>query len=114
MHFLMNLKLKEKQFIITIRNTLFGIKYNPITVFEQIGTINPFLLFYGWMGVIWFADWSKWNDNIYNDANPKLLSDLKSKLELLKLQYKDTGSIEQMKLMTDTVIKRAQRTFKRT
>ena len=45
-------------------------------------------------------------NNIYNDANPKLISDLKSKLELLKLQYKDTGSIEQMKLMTDTVIKR--------
>ena len=44
--------------------------------------------------------------NIYHDAPEDLVADLKSKLAELRSEYRDDGSMEEMKLMTDTVIKR--------
>ena len=44
--------------------------------------------------------------NIYSEAAPELIERLKKELEALRKEYKDDGSIEQMKRMTDTVIQR--------
>lgn len=45
-------------------------------------------------------------NNIYNEAPETLILDLKQKLDDIKKDYKDDYSIEEMKVMTDTVIKR--------
>ncbi len=44
--------------------------------------------------------------NIYAEAPEELIQRLKSKLAKLKTEYKDDGSVEEMKAMTDTVISR--------
>ena len=44
--------------------------------------------------------------NIYSKAPPELIESLKKELQALREEYKDDGSIEQMKRMTDTVIQR--------
>lgn len=46
-------------------------------------------------------------NNIYNEASNEIISELKSKLKSLQIEYKDDFTIEEMKVMTDTVIKRA-------
>ena len=46
-------------------------------------------------------------DNIYKDASEELITELKTQLKSLQIEYNDDFSIEQMKLMTDTVIQRA-------
>tara|TARA_Y100000589_G_C26662951_1_gene430712 strand:+ start:95 stop:328 length:234 start_codon:yes stop_codon:yes gene_type:complete len=45
-------------------------------------------------------------DNIYAEASPDLIKSLKEELDALRKEYKDDGSIEQMRKMTDTVIRR--------
>ena len=45
-------------------------------------------------------------DNIYAEASPDLIKSLKKELDALRREYKDDGSIEQMRKMTDTVIRR--------
>ena len=45
-------------------------------------------------------------DSIYAEASPELIESLKKELESLRKEYKDDGSIEQMRKMTDTVIRR--------
>jgi hypothetical protein len=45
-------------------------------------------------------------NNIYSEASPELIESLKKELEALRKEYKDYGSIEQMRKMTDTVIRR--------
>tara|TARA_B100001248_G_C27397606_1_gene466809 strand:- start:327 stop:1979 length:1653 start_codon:yes stop_codon:yes gene_type:complete len=45
-------------------------------------------------------------NNIYAEASPELIEDLKKQLQELRVEYKDDGSIEEMKKMTDVVIKR--------
>ena len=45
-------------------------------------------------------------NNIYSEAPPELIASLKKELQELRKEYKDDGSIEQMKRMTDTVIRR--------
>ena len=45
-------------------------------------------------------------NNIYDLADTNLILNLKQKLDSLKILYNDTATIEEMKLMTDTVIKR--------
>ena len=45
-------------------------------------------------------------NNIYAEAPADLIESLKNELEALRKEYKDDGSIEQMKRMTDTVIRR--------
>ena len=45
-------------------------------------------------------------NNIYSEASPELISDLKKELHELRIEYKDDGTIEEMKEMTDIVIKR--------
>ena len=45
-------------------------------------------------------------NNIYAEASEELIQRLKSKLSKLKTEYKDDGSVEEMKAMTDTVISR--------
>ena len=45
-------------------------------------------------------------DNIYAEASPELIESLKKELEAVRKEYKDDGSIEQMRKMTDTVIRR--------
>jgi len=45
-------------------------------------------------------------NNIYAQASPELIDNLKKELQQLRTEYKDDGSIEQMKRMTDTVITR--------
>ena len=45
-------------------------------------------------------------NNIYNEAPETLILDLKQKLDDIKKDYKDDYSIEEMKVMTDTVITR--------
>ena len=45
-------------------------------------------------------------NNIYNESSQELISNLKAKLKELQVEYKDDASLEEMKLMTDTVIKR--------
>ena len=45
-------------------------------------------------------------NNIYSEASPELIASLKKELQELRKEYKDDGSIEQMKRMTDTVIRR--------
>lgn len=45
-------------------------------------------------------------NNIYNEASEELISDLKQKLDDIRKDYKDDYSIEEMKVMTDTVITR--------
>ena len=44
--------------------------------------------------------------NIYSEAPAELIESLKKELQELRKEYKDDGSIEQMKRMTDTVIGR--------
>ena len=44
--------------------------------------------------------------NIYSQASPELIASLKKELQELRKEYKDDSSIEQMKRMTDTVIRR--------
>ena len=44
--------------------------------------------------------------NIYSEAPEELIESLKKELEALRKEYKDDGSIEEMKKMTDTVIRR--------
>ena len=44
--------------------------------------------------------------NIYSEASPELIEMLKKELQELRKEYKDDGSVEQMKRMTDTVIRR--------
>jgi arylsulfatase A-like enzyme len=46
-------------------------------------------------------------DNIYKDASEELITELKTQLKSLQIEYNDDFSIEEMKLMTDTVIQRA-------
>jgi len=45
-------------------------------------------------------------NNIYAQASPELIESLKKELQELRKEYKDDGSIEEMKKMTDTVIRR--------
>ena len=45
-------------------------------------------------------------DNIYAEASPDLIKSLKVELDALRKEYKDDGSIEQMRKMTDTIIRR--------
>ena len=45
-------------------------------------------------------------NNIYAQASPELIDNLKKELQQLRTEYKDDGSIEEMKRMTDTVITR--------
>ena len=45
-------------------------------------------------------------NNIYSDAPQDLIDSLKKELEALRKEYKDDDSLEQMRRMTDTVIKR--------
>ena len=45
-------------------------------------------------------------NNIYQEASAELINKLKGKLKDLQVEYKDDISIENMKVMTDTVIKR--------
>ena len=45
-------------------------------------------------------------NNIYAQASPELIDNLKKELQQLRIEYKDDGSIEEMKRMTDTVITR--------
>ena len=45
-------------------------------------------------------------NNIYSQASPELIDNLKKELQQLRTEYKDDGSIEEMKRMTDTVITR--------
>jgi hypothetical protein len=45
-------------------------------------------------------------NNIYSESSPELIESLKKELESLRKEYKDDGSIEQMRKMTDTVIRR--------
>ena len=45
-------------------------------------------------------------NNIYSEASPDLIASLKKELQELRKEYKDDGSIVQMKRMTDTVIGR--------
>ena len=45
-------------------------------------------------------------NNIYENADPGLISKLKFKLDSLKKYYGDTSSINDMISMTDTVIQR--------
>ena len=48
--------------------------------------------------------------NIYNEvSNDSLIKMLKQKLYELQIEYGDNKSIEEMKLMTDTVIARSYR-----
>jgi hypothetical protein len=44
--------------------------------------------------------------NIYAKAPAELIESLKKELQALRKEYKDDGSMEQMKRMTDTVIQR--------
>ena len=44
--------------------------------------------------------------NIYSEVSPDLIESLKNELQDLREEYKDNGSIEQMRRMTDTVIRR--------
>jgi len=44
--------------------------------------------------------------NIYSEVPPELIESLKKELEALRKEYKDDGSMEEMKKMTDTVIRR--------
>ena len=46
-------------------------------------------------------------NNIYNVASQELISELKSQLKSLQIKYNDDITIEEMKVMTDTVIRRA-------
>ena len=45
-------------------------------------------------------------NNIYGDSSEELIASLKSKLNDLKKEYKDDFTLDEMKLMTDTVIQR--------
>ncbi len=45
-------------------------------------------------------------NNIYSEASSELIENLKNELEELRKEHKDDGSIEEMKIMTDTVITR--------
>ena len=54
--------------------------------------------------VIYFG---KPHNNIYKEAPEKLITELKTKLKSLQTEYNDDFSIEEMKVMTDTVIRRA-------
>ena len=44
--------------------------------------------------------------NIYSEAPEELIESLKKELEALRKEYKDDGSMEEMRKMTDTVIRR--------
>ena len=44
--------------------------------------------------------------NIYSEAPTELIESLKKELEALRKEYKDDGSMEEMRKMTDTVITR--------
>ncbi|MFL2578460.1 MAG: sulfatase [Parvicellaceae bacterium] len=46
-------------------------------------------------------------NNIYKDASEELITELKTQLKSLQVEYNDDFSIEEMKVMTDTVIQRA-------
>ena len=45
-------------------------------------------------------------NNIYSEAPADLIENLKHELQVLRKKYKDDGSIEEMRRMTDTVIRR--------
>ena len=45
-------------------------------------------------------------NNIYSEAPKELIEELKKELNVLRKEYKDDGSLEQMRRMTDTVIQR--------
>ena len=45
-------------------------------------------------------------NNIYSDAPVDLIENLKYELNELRKKYKDDGSIEEMRQITDTVIRR--------
>ena len=45
-------------------------------------------------------------NNIYSEAPAELIENLKNELQELRNKYKDNGSIEEMRQMTDTVIRR--------
>ena len=45
-------------------------------------------------------------NNLYAEADPELVATLKAELDSIRRLYGDDGSLEQMKLMTDTVIQR--------
>ena len=44
--------------------------------------------------------------NIYSESPNELIESLKKELEVLRKEYKDDGSMEEMRKMTDTVIQR--------
>jgi hypothetical protein len=44
--------------------------------------------------------------NIYSEAPESLIKTLKKELKRLREEYKDDSSLEQMKKMTDTIIRR--------
>ena len=44
--------------------------------------------------------------NIFEEADESLIADLRFKLDSLQVMYGDTASLEEMRLMTDTVITR--------
>jgi len=46
-------------------------------------------------------------NNIYKQASEELITELKTQLKSLQIEYNDDFSIEEMKVMTDTVIQRA-------
>ena len=45
-------------------------------------------------------------NNIYNESSAELISNLKTKLKEIQTEYEDDASLQEMKLMTDTVISR--------
>ena len=45
-------------------------------------------------------------NNLYAEADPELVATLKAELDSIRRLYGDDGSLDQMKLMTDTVIQR--------
>ena len=45
-------------------------------------------------------------NNIYSEAPAELITSLKLQLDSIKKEYNDDFSMDQMKLMTDTVISR--------
>ena len=45
-------------------------------------------------------------NNIYSEAPKELIEELQKELNVLRKEYKDDGSLEQMRRMTDTVIQR--------
>ena len=58
------------------------------------------------MGVIDLENDPNEMNNIYGESSEELITSLKSTLNDLKKEYKDEFTLDEMKLMTDTVIQR--------